>query len=413
MSGNSCCAIIVAAGKGKRMNSSVSKQFMTVGGLNLLERSIIKFDLCEFIKKIIIVSSKENIEKCRKICEEFCLNSIYEVIEGGAERQDSVYNGINATNGDFEYVMIHDAARPFVDKDTIERVFKCVLVDKACIPAVPVKDTIKKADKNNIAKETLKRDELWAVQTPQAFSYDIIKKAYDSLVDGTKVTDDASVVELIGLNVKIVEGSYFNIKITTPEDLIFAEVIAEKENKDKNDILISESFNKINLKDTFCGDSEISVMKNVDIYTDGACSGNPGKGGYGVVLIYNGKRKELSAGYELTTNNRMELLSVIEALSSLRKPCNVTLYSDSKYVVDALNKGWVTKWEKNGWMRTKTEKASNSDLWIRLMPLLKKHNVKFVWVKGHNQNIENERCDELARNAIKRQNLAKDELYGC
>ncbi len=154
-------------------------------------------------------------------------------------------------------------------------------------------------------------------------------------------------------------------------------------------------------------------MKSVDVYTDGACSGNPGKGGYGAVLIYKGIRKELSAGYEKTTNNRMEVLAVIEALSALKEPCNVTLYSDSKYVVDAINKGWMEKWEKNNWMRTKTEKASNSDLWIRLSALLKKHSVKFVWVKGHNDNLENERCDELARNAITCQNLLKDEQYGC
>lgn len=154
-------------------------------------------------------------------------------------------------------------------------------------------------------------------------------------------------------------------------------------------------------------------MKSVEIYTDGACSGNPGKGGYGAVMIYKGARRELSAGFELTTNNRMEVLAVIEALSALKEPCEVTLYSDSKYVVDAVNKGWMEKWEKNSWMRTKNEKASNADLWIRLSALLKKHSVKFVWVKGHADNIENERCDELARNAITCQKLLKDELYGC
>ena len=109
----------------------------------------------------------------------------------------------------------------------------------------------------------------------------------------------------------------------------------------------------------------------------------------------------------------MELLSVIESLSMLKEPCDVDLYSDSKYVVDAVSKGWMKKWEKNGWMRTKTEKALNSDLWIRLSELLKKHNVNFIWVKGHADNVENERCDELARNAITCQKLFKDEGYGC
>ncbi|MCI1930684.1 MAG: ribonuclease HI [Clostridia bacterium] len=152
-------------------------------------------------------------------------------------------------------------------------------------------------------------------------------------------------------------------------------------------------------------------MKTVDIYTDGACSGNPGNGGYGAVLMYGGRKKELSQGYELTTNNRMEILAVIAALSALKEPCSVNLYSDSKYVVDAINKGWMEKWKKNNWMRTKTEKASNSDLWIKLDNLLKEHSVNFIWVKGHADNLYNERCDELARKAASGENLLKDERY--
>jgi ribonuclease HI len=152
-------------------------------------------------------------------------------------------------------------------------------------------------------------------------------------------------------------------------------------------------------------------MKTVDIYTDGACSGNPGNGGYGAVLMYGGRKKELSQGYELTTNNRMEILAVIAALSALKEPCSVNLYSDSKYVVDAINKGWMEKWKKNNWMRTKTEKASNSDLWIRLDNLLKVHSVNFIWVKGHADNLYNKRCDELARKAASGENLLKDDRY--
>ncbi len=154
-------------------------------------------------------------------------------------------------------------------------------------------------------------------------------------------------------------------------------------------------------------------MKAVDIYTDGACFGNPGKGGYGAVLIYNGHRKEISRGFELTTNNRMEILSVIEALSLLKEPCSVKLHSDSKYVTEAINKGWLEKWKNNNWFRAKNQKVLNLDLWKRLYDLLKVHNVEFVWVKGHAGNIENERCDELAKNAITCQKLIKDELYGC
>ena len=154
-------------------------------------------------------------------------------------------------------------------------------------------------------------------------------------------------------------------------------------------------------------------MKHVVIYTDGACSGNPGPGGYGAVLLYGSARKELSAGFRKTTNNRMEILAVIEALSALREPCQVDLYSDSKYVVDAINKGWVKAWKSRGWMRTKSERALNVDLWERLLALLEKHQVTFLWVKGHADNQENERCDALARAALRDEaNLCEDAGYG-
>jgi len=152
-------------------------------------------------------------------------------------------------------------------------------------------------------------------------------------------------------------------------------------------------------------------MKTLDIYTDGACSGNPGQGGYGAVLLYNGTRKELSEGFELTTNNRMETLAVIRALEALKEPCMVNVYSDSKYVVDAIEKGWVKKWKANGWKRNSKEMASNIDLWENMLVLLEKHKVKFIWVKGHADNVENEKCDELARMAITRGFLKKDEAY--
>ena len=146
-------------------------------------------------------------------------------------------------------------------------------------------------------------------------------------------------------------------------------------------------------------------MKEIEIYTDGACSGNPGPGGFGVVMLYKGKRKEISQGYKQTTNNRMELLAAIVALETLKEPCFVTLYSDSKYLVDAIEKGWAKKWRASNWMRNKTDKALNPDLWERLLPLLEQHKVNFKWVKGHADNKENERCDELARMAINSDNL--------
>ena len=141
-------------------------------------------------------------------------------------------------------------------------------------------------------------------------------------------------------------------------------------------------------------------MKKVTIYTDGACSGNPGPGGYGTVLIYGPHRKEMSGYSESTTNNRMELLSVIKGLEALKEPCDVDIFSDSKYVVDAISKKWVINWQKKNWMMNKEKPRPNTDLWKTLLELLSKHKVTFHWVKGHDGNTENERCDELAREAI-------------
>lgn len=136
--------------------------------------------------------------------------------------------------------------------------------------------------------------------------------------------------------------------------------------------------------------------QTVRIYTDGACSGNPGPGGWGAVLEYGASVKELSGGEPHTTNNRMELTAVIESLKALKRPCRVVLTTDSKYVVDAVTKGWAEKWRANGWMRTNKDKALNPDLWEDLLELLKIHTVEFKWVKGHAGHPQNERCDELA-----------------
>ena len=149
-------------------------------------------------------------------------------------------------------------------------------------------------------------------------------------------------------------------------------------------------------------------MKEVSIYTDGACSGNPGPGGYGTVLLYNDIRKELSGGYSDTTNNRMEIMAVIKGLEALKSSCRVTIYSDSKYVVDAIDKGWVYNWKKNGWMRSNKERALNVDLWKRLLELMEKHQVTFKWVKGHADNVENKRCDQLAVQATRQSELQMD-----
>ena len=137
-------------------------------------------------------------------------------------------------------------------------------------------------------------------------------------------------------------------------------------------------------------------MKEVTLYTDGACSGNPGPGGWGAILVYKGVERELSGGEAATTNNRMELLAVIRGLEALKEPCAVTLYSDSKYVIDALTLGWAAGWRARGWMRTKKEPAKNPELWERLLTLCAGHEMRYVWVKGHAENEYNNRCDKLA-----------------
>ena len=153
------------------------------------------------------------------------------------------------------------------------------------------------------------------------------------------------------------------------------------------------------------------MQKHIELFTDGACSGNPGPGGWGVVLRYNGHEKELFGGEEQTTNNRMELTAVIEGLSALKEICNVTLTTDSKYVVDAINKGWLYNWEENGWRKSDKKPVLNVDLWENLLVLMEEHEVEFVWVEGHNGHPENERCDKLAVDAYNGNELNIDYNY--
>lgn len=149
-------------------------------------------------------------------------------------------------------------------------------------------------------------------------------------------------------------------------------------------------------------------MPEVTIYTDGACLGNPGPGGYGVVLLHGEKRKELSGGFRRTTNNRMEIMAAITGLEALKKPCKVTIYSDSEYVVKAIQEGWARRWRSQGWKRNAKDKAVNPDLWGRLLDLCEEHQVEFRWVRGHNGNRENERCDVLAVAAANQSHLPPD-----
>jgi ribonuclease HI len=155
----------------------------------------------------------------------------------------------------------------------------------------------------------------------------------------------------------------------------------------------------------------MAELNHVTIYTDGACLGNPGPGGFGAVLLYGSNRREVSGGFRRTTNNRMEMMAAIAALEALKEPCQVTLYSDSQYLVNAMSKGWAERWRANGWRRNKRELAINPDLWARLLDLCGYHTVEFLWVRGHSGTRENERCDRLAVAAAHQPGLPVDEGY--
>jgi ribonuclease HI len=154
-----------------------------------------------------------------------------------------------------------------------------------------------------------------------------------------------------------------------------------------------------------------NAIPEVLIYTDGACAGNPGPGGYGAVMRYDDQRKEISRGFRKTTNNRMELMAVIASLQLLKKPCKVKLYTDSQYIADSVNRGWAKRWQQNNWKRSKKEKAMNPDLWEKLLELLSIHQVDMQWLKGHDGDPENERADRLATEAIKSKTLEIDQVY--
>ena len=157
--------------------------------------------------------------------------------------------------------------------------------------------------------------------------------------------------------------------------------------------------------------AQAGKIENATLYTDGACIGNPGPGGYGVVLLFEGQRKELSGGFRLTTNNRMEIMAAIVGLQTLKSRCAVTLYSDSRYLVESMTQGWAKQWRANHWRRGKRGKALNPDLWEQLLDLCDQHEVEFVWVHGHAGNRENERCDQLSMQAAQRPDLPADTAY--
>ena len=219
-------AVVLAAGRGKRMESSVHKQYLL-----LHEKPVLYYALKAFeespVQEIVLVVGKGEIEYCQKeIVEKYGFSKVRKIVSGGAERYNSVWNGLQQITEKDGFVYIHDGARPFVDDAMIERAYRCVEETKACVAGMPVKDTIKVVDEKNYVKGTPERKTLWLVQTPQVFNIQLIKEAYQKLINEKieNATDDAMVVEqMMGHTVKLYPGAYENIKITTPEDLLVAE----------------------------------------------------------------------------------------------------------------------------------------------------------------------------------------------
>lgn len=225
-------AIVLAAGRGKRMQSDVAKQYLLVRNKPVLYYSLKAFQ-DSIVDEIILVTAENEITYCKEeIVDKYAITKVNRIIAGGKERYHSVHNGLKACE-DADVVLIHDGARPFVDEAIIERNVRMVKEHGACVTGMPVKDTIKISDVEGYVKETPRRDLIWMIQTPQTFCYDFIKNAYDVFLNNEEencklynVTDDAMVAEIFGgIKVKLVEGSYNNVKITTPEDMVLAEAI--------------------------------------------------------------------------------------------------------------------------------------------------------------------------------------------
>lgn len=227
-----CTAIVLAGGRGSRMGTEVHKQYLLLAGRPVLFYSLKAFQDSDKIEEIILVAGDGEEEYCRmNFVEKYSLSKVGRIISGGKERYHSVWNGLQGAEEE-GYVFIHDGARPFVDQEIIDRIYEEVQIHKACVAGMPVKDTIKIVDKNCNVADTPDRSILWAVQTPQVFETGLVKKAYRMLMQEEErhhVTDDAGVVEdMLHYPVKLVQGSYENIKITTPEDLVIGEALARK-----------------------------------------------------------------------------------------------------------------------------------------------------------------------------------------
>lgn len=232
--------IIAAAGMSNRMGSKINKQFIAIDNKPILVHTLEKFEKCRYIDEIILVSKEEEVDYCRKeIVKKYGFKKVTNIIRGGKERQDSIYNGLLALNENTDIVLTHDGARPFIKIEHIEDGIRGVLEYGACVIGVPVKDTMKVIEESNIIHHTPKRSLLWAAQTPQCFWARVLKEGYEHAInEGIIGTDDSSLVEKSGYDVKMIMGSYDNIKITTPEDLIIAESLL----KDMDSVRLRREF---------------------------------------------------------------------------------------------------------------------------------------------------------------------------
>lgn len=230
-------AIVLAAGNGSRMRAEQKKQYMELCGMPLVVHALKRFEECGLIDSVILVTGHEDLQYALSLSLQCGLRKVKNIVEGGDQRYKSVYNGLRVVEPDTDYVLIHDGARPLVSEEVIRRCCAGVLRYQACVAAVPVKDTIKRADAEGYAAETPDRSRLYAVQTPQAFSYPLFLEAYRKLFDTimnyhpdeSRITDDAMIVEgMTDCRVRLVEGDYRNLKVTTPEDLVLAKALLEE-----------------------------------------------------------------------------------------------------------------------------------------------------------------------------------------
>ena len=225
-----CTAVIVAAGKGRRMGTEVSKQFLPLCGKEILAHSVEKFEKAEKIRDIVLVTGEDSLLDVRDMAQEYGWKKIVSVVAGGKERQDSVWNGLQAVSDDTDIVLIHDGVRPFVTEDILNHSIETAVEMGSCVAGVPAKDTIKVCNGEDIAVATPDRSTLWQIQTPQTFRKDLIMQAYQKAkAEGFVGTDDASLAEYSGCPVKVIMGSYRNIKITTKEDLLIGEAFLKEE----------------------------------------------------------------------------------------------------------------------------------------------------------------------------------------